>query len=38
MKKELLKSLVESEEFENDDLDDRATKARSYQEAIPIIK
>ena len=38
MKKELLKSLLQGEECENDDSNCRAANARSYQDAIPIIK
>ena len=34
----MLKTLVESEEYKNDYLNDRANNARSNQNAIPVIK
>ena len=37
VKEELLKSLVERDDNEIDDLNERAMNVASYQEAIPII-
>ena len=37
VKEELLKSLVERDDNENDDLNERAMNLARYQEAIPII-
>lgn len=38
LKKELLRSLVEDEEYENDDLNNKTDNAKTYQDTIPIIK
>ena len=37
VKEELLKSLAELDDNENDDLNERAMNVASYQEVIPII-
>lgn len=38
LRKELLRSLVEDEEYENDDLNNKTDNAKSYQDTIAIIK
>ena len=38
LKKELFRSLVEDEEYENDALNNKTDNGKTYQDTIPIIK
>lgn len=38
LKKELFRSLVEDEEYENDALNNKTGNGKTYQDTIPIIK